>query len=97
MVITYTGSGRGRSSTAARSWAWKGPDEGAVRVRDALTPGGNISYTYDLGTCWEHEITLEQTFPADRGQDYPICVACKGDSPGEYWSEDDPEEANRST
>ena len=67
-------------------------DEGAVRVRDVLTPGGNISYTYDLGACWEHEIALEQTLPRDRGQDYPVCVAYKGDSPAEYWSEDDSEE-----
>jgi hypothetical protein len=67
-------------------------DEGAVRVRDVLTPGGNISYTYDLGACWEHEIALEQTLPRDRGQDYPVCVAYKGDSPVEYWAGDDPGE-----
>ena len=67
-------------------------DEGAVRVRDALTSGGKISYTYDLGACWEHEIILEQTLARDPGQDYPTCVAYKGDSPVEYWSEDDPGE-----
>ena len=33
-----------------------------------------------------------QTLPRDPGQDYPVCVAYKGDSPVEYWSEDDPEE-----
>jgi hypothetical protein len=67
-------------------------DEGAVRVRDVLTPGGNISYMYDLGPCWEHEIALEQMLARDPGQDYPVCVAYKGDSPVEYWSEDDPDE-----
>jgi hypothetical protein len=67
-------------------------DEGAVRVRDVLTPGRNISYTYDLGACWEHEIALEQTLPRDWGQDYPVCVAYKGDSPVEYWAGDDPGE-----
>jgi hypothetical protein len=66
-------------------------DEGAVRVRDVLTPGGNISYMYDLGACWEHEIALEQVLARDPDQDYPVCVAYKGDSPVEYWSEDDPE------
>ena len=35
---------------------------------------------------------LEQTLPRDAGQDYPVCVAWRGDSPVEYWSEDDPEE-----
>ena len=68
-------------------------DEGAVRLPDAMARGaGTIEYTYDLGACWEHEITLEQTLPRNPGQDYPICVAYKGDSPVEYWSEEDPEE-----
>jgi Plasmid pRiA4b ORF-3-like protein len=66
--------------------------EDAVRVRDVLTSGGKISYTYDLGACWEHEIILEQTLARDPNQDYPVCVAYKGDSPVEYWSEDDPGE-----
>jgi ABC-type Na+ transport system ATPase subunit NatA len=34
-----------------------------VRVRDAR----KIPYTYDLGACWEHEITLEKTFERDPG------------------------------
>jgi Plasmid pRiA4b ORF-3-like protein len=67
-------------------------NEEAIGLRDAMARNaGKISYTYDLGACWEHEITLEQTLPRDRGQDYPVCVAYKGDSPVEYWCEDDPE------
>jgi hypothetical protein len=38
------------------------------------------------------DITLEQTTRRDPGQDYPVCVAFRGDSPVEYWSEDEPEE-----
>jgi hypothetical protein len=68
-------------------------DEEAIRLRDAMARNaGKINYTYDLGACWEHEITLEQTLARDPGQDYPVCVAYKADSPVEYWSEDDPEE-----
>ena len=67
-------------------------DEEAVRVRDVLTPGGKIGYTYDLGACWEHEITLEKMVPRAPGQDYPVCVQYNGNSPVEYWSEDDPAE-----
>jgi Plasmid pRiA4b ORF-3-like protein len=68
-------------------------DEEAIRLRDAMARNaGKISYTYDLGACWEHEIALEQTLPRDRGRDYPVCVAYKGDSPVDYWCEDDPEE-----
>jgi hypothetical protein len=67
-------------------------DEQAVRIRDVLTPGAKIGYTYDFGADWEHEITLEQMAPGDPGQDYPVCVAFGGDSPVEYWSEEEPEE-----
>jgi len=68
-------------------------DEEAIRLRDAMARNaGKISYTYDLGACWEHEITLEQTLTGDRGQDYPVCVTYKGDSPVEYWCEYDSEE-----
>ena len=67
-------------------------DEEAVRVGDAMGPGGRILYTYDLGACWEHEITLETTVPRDHSQDYPVCVEFRGDSPVEYWSEEEPEE-----
>ena len=67
-------------------------DEETVRVRDAVAPGGTIAYTYDLGACWEHEITLEATVPRDHSQEYPVCVEFRGDSPVEYWSEEEPEE-----
>jgi hypothetical protein len=63
-----------------------------IRIRDVLTPGAKIGYTYDFGADWEHEITLEQMAPGDPGQDYPVCVAFGGDSPVEYWSEEEPEE-----
>jgi hypothetical protein len=67
-------------------------DEEAVRVRDVMAPGGTIGYTYDFGADWEHEITLEATVPRDHSQDYPVCVAFRGDSPVEYWCEEEPEE-----
>jgi hypothetical protein len=67
-------------------------DEEAVRIRDAMTASGTIAYTYDLGACWEHEITLEKTVPRDHSQVYPVCVEFRSDSPVEYWSEEEPEE-----
>jgi Plasmid pRiA4b ORF-3-like protein len=67
-------------------------DDDAVRMRDVLTPGGHIEYTYDLGSEWEHEIAMEQIVARDPNQDYPVCLEYKGDSPVEYWSEEDPEE-----
>jgi len=68
-------------------------DEDAVRIQEVLARGaGAIRYTYDLGACWEHEITLELTRARDPGQNYPVCVAYGEDSSVEYWSEEDPVE-----
>ena len=67
-------------------------DEGSVRIREAAAAGGKIAYTYDFGTNWEHEITVEKTLPRDHSKDYPVCVAFRFDSPVEYWSEEEPEE-----
>jgi Plasmid pRiA4b ORF-3-like protein len=63
-----------------------------VRVRDVTSASGKITYTYDLGDEWRHEITLVKTLARDPGQDYPVCVAFRGDSPVEYWSDEDPAE-----
>jgi hypothetical protein len=65
-------------------------NEQAVRVRDAIAPGGTIAYTYDFGAYWEHTITLEKMIPRDDSQQYPVCVAFNGDSPVEYWEEERP-------
>ncbi len=69
-------------------------NEDAVRVpdADATSVAGKITYLYDLGDEWRHDITLEQALTRDPGQGYPFCVAFSGDSPVEYWSEDDPVE-----
>jgi hypothetical protein len=64
-------------------------DEDTVRIGEVMSPGtGKISYVYDFGTWWEHEITLGSTRRRDPGRDYPVCVAYQGDSPVEYWSEE---------
>ena len=68
-------------------------DEDLIRIQDVMALGsGTIRYTYDLGTCWEHEITLQSTLIRDGSQDYPVCVGYQGDSPVEYWCEEDPAE-----
>jgi hypothetical protein len=38
------------------------------------------------------ESTLEKTVPQDHSQVYRVCMAFRGDSPVEYWSEEEPEE-----
>jgi hypothetical protein len=71
-------------------------DAAGIRLKEAFgaarNTGGKIEYTYDLGTCWRHEITLEKTVSREPGKMYPVCVAFKGDQPVEYWSEEDPQD-----
>jgi hypothetical protein len=65
-------------------------DEEELRVPDAFAPGvKKIVYTYDFGACWEHEITLEKRAERQPSQPCPVCIAFSGDSPVEYWDEDD--------
>ena len=60
-------------------------------------PAAALPRRTNYSACWEHEIVLEQTVPRDPGQDYPVCVAYKGDSPVEYWSEANRRNPSRST
>jgi Plasmid pRiA4b ORF-3-like protein len=46
--------------------------------------GKVISYTYDLGACWEHRIVVDAVTPARAGTRYPRCVAGVGPHPAEY-------------
>ena len=39
-----------------------------------------------------HVPSSQHPSQCDPGRDYPVCVEWRGDSPVEYWSEDDPEE-----
>jgi hypothetical protein len=68
-------------------------DEYAMRVLTALdVAGGKITYEYDLGEGWIHEIALQKRVPREPGADYPFCVKYSGDSPVEYPDYDSDEE-----
>ena len=55
-----------------------------VRITAALSAAKTITYVYDLGAYWEHEITLDKKLPLDPKRTYPVCIAFAGDSPVEY-------------
>jgi Plasmid pRiA4b ORF-3-like protein len=68
-------------------------DEEDDRLRDAFPPGGpKVTYVYDFGADWVHEITRQKMITLNPGQDYPVCVASGGNPPVEYPSRDEPEE-----
>jgi hypothetical protein len=60
-------------------------DEDDARL-SRLFAGGvrKLTYIYDLGARWEHEIVLEKLVPTMAGQPTLRCVAFAGDSPLEY-------------
>ncbi|HEX6682585.1 MAG TPA: plasmid pRiA4b ORF-3 family protein [Candidatus Limnocylindrales bacterium] len=64
-------------------------DEEEPRLGELAASGaGKISYTYDLGACWQHEITLEGTRERELMRNYPVCAEFSGDSPEEYPPEE---------
>ncbi|MFJ9370947.1 plasmid pRiA4b ORF-3 family protein [Nocardia sp. NPDC101769] len=66
-------------------------DEYAYRVNRALpAPTSTITYTYDLGDCHRHEITLERIDSAEIA--HPVCVDGRGDHPLEDYNPDYPED-----
>ena len=68
-------------------------DEEDARLRDVFPSGGpKVTYVYDFGAEWVHEITRQKTITLNPGQVYPVCVAFGGDSPAEYPSENESEE-----
>jgi hypothetical protein len=48
-----------------------------------------VTYEYDFGDSWEHEILVEQVLPPQSGVRYPICVAgrraCPPEDLGGVW------------
>jgi hypothetical protein len=66
-------------------------DEDEITVAMALGRARkSISYVYDFGDSWQHEITLEKTLEPDPASTYPVCVNGRGDSPVENCGEDEP-------
>jgi hypothetical protein len=50
-------------------------DEDEVQIGDVLKAAGEaLSYTYDLGDDWRHEIVLEKILPADTDAKRPVCI-----------------------
>jgi hypothetical protein len=49
-------------------------DYKGIRISDLITEEKErISYVYDFGDDWRHEIILEETFPNGTGFDKPLC------------------------
>jgi hypothetical protein len=42
-----------------------------------------ITYTYDFGDSWDHEILVEKFLNQEKGIDYPVCIKGKNNCPPE--------------
>lgn len=69
-------------------------DEEWLRLDTAFERvGTTLSYTYDLGDCWDHDIALDKILDQpESGMLYPRCTAGTGDNPIEDWNPECPQE-----
>jgi hypothetical protein len=58
-------------------------DETKVRLADVARIRTRISYEYDFGDGWEHELVVEARAVAEAGRIYPACIAGHGACPPE--------------
>lgn len=59
-------------------------DEAAVRLGSLLkSPGDQLSYLYDFGDGWHHEVLLEKKVAREPGREYPWVLAGRRACPRE--------------
>jgi hypothetical protein len=55
-----------------------------LTLQDLLRPRvTKLGYTYDMGDCWEHQLTLTKPRPADPALVYPRYLAGENPAPPE--------------
>lgn len=59
-------------------------DAGSTQLKELITKEKQkISYLYDFGDSWEHEILVEKILPKDTKITYPVCTGGKSNTPPE--------------
>jgi hypothetical protein len=58
-------------------------DEREFMFAELMAAGDRVTYTYDFGDDWRHEIRLENRLDALPGVSYPVLVKAKGGCPPE--------------
>jgi hypothetical protein len=59
-------------------------DEQRYKLKQLLSePKQKLSYEYDFGDSWTHEVLLEKVLPSEPGATYPRCTAGKRACPPE--------------
>lgn len=64
-------------------------DAGSVRLADVTDVGATMTYTYDFGDDWRHDVLVEKEVETDAEIALPICVAgrrgCPPEDVGGVW------------
>jgi hypothetical protein len=63
-------------------------DENEITLAAVFRARKPITYTYDFGDDWRHEITLEKV--VEPNATHPVCVDGRGDAPVEDCGDDEP-------
>ena len=61
---------------------WDYREAGTTYIREYLEENDWFTYTYDLGDCWDHRVTVEKVLE-DYEENYPKVIKYKGDCPVE--------------
>jgi hypothetical protein len=65
-------------------WSPGRDNDSAVALAQVAGEGAKITYVYDFGDNWQHEIIVEEILPATPGVAYPRCTGGQGnDTPQE--------------
>ncbi len=93
VVMGWTNSHLHRFIVKGQSYALPDPDdrgpnkpkdERKFALRDLVTQeGSHITYEYDFGDDWQHELLVEKIHPKEKGAHYPNCMAGAGACPPE--------------
>jgi hypothetical protein len=64
-------------------------DEARVKLFRLVGQGDRMSYVYDFGDGWAHQLTVEKALAAEPGVAYPRCMsgqrACPPEDMGGPW------------
>ncbi|MGH9184303.1 MAG: plasmid pRiA4b ORF-3 family protein, partial [Acidimicrobiales bacterium] len=72
-----------------QGWGPAPKDERRATLDRVARKGTTLTYEYDFGDSWDHDIKVEKVLDAEDGKSYPVCVAgeraCPPEDSGGVW------------
>jgi hypothetical protein len=70
-------------AAGCEDWTDHGDESAVTLAQVAAAEKATVSYVYDFGDDWRHDIVVEKIHPAEAGVRYPRCTGGKGSPPEE--------------